>query len=38
VGKAISGLKDEAAMAEATARLVGAIEGVHTMGKGLTRA
>ncbi|MNT08994.1 hypothetical protein D3C72_1437550 [compost metagenome] len=38
VGKAVSGLKDEAAMAEATARLVGAIEGVHTMGKGLTRA
>lgn len=38
VGKAVAGLKDEAAMAEATARLVGAIEGVHTMGKGLTRA
>lgn len=38
VGKAVTSLKDEDAMAEATARLVGAIEGVHTMGKGLTRA
>ena len=38
VGKAVTSLKDEAKMAEAVARLVGAIEGVHTMGKGLTRA
>jgi thiamine monophosphate synthase len=38
VGKAVTSLKDEAAMAAATAEIVKALDSVHTAGKGLVRA